>query len=63
MGATAADVAILREEAPEGLAVKASGGIRTLQDALDILNAGASRLGLSGSVDIMKEAEDGGLQE
>jgi deoxyribose-phosphate aldolase len=34
-----------------------------LQDALDILNAGASRLGLSGSVDIMKEAEDGGLQE
>lgn len=63
MGATAADVAILREEAPEGLAVKASGGIRTLEDALDILNAGASRLGMSASVDIMKEAESGGLQE
>ena len=63
MGATAADVAILREEAPEGLAVKASGGIRTLEDALDILNAGASRLGMSASVEIMKEAEGGGLQE
>lgn len=62
-GATAADVALLREEAPEGLAVKASGGIRTLEDALDLLNAGASRLGMSGSVAVMREAEDGGLQE
>jgi deoxyribose-phosphate aldolase len=62
-GATAEDVALLREEAPEGLAVKASGGIRTLEDALDLLNAGASRLGTSGSVAIMREAEDGGLQE
>lgn len=63
MGATVEDVALLREEAPEGLAVKASGGIRTLEDALDILNAGASRLGLSGSVAIMEEAEGGALQE
>lgn len=62
-GATTEDVALLREEAPEGLAVKASGGIRTLEDALDLLNAGASRLGTSGSVAIMREAEDGGLQE
>jgi deoxyribose-phosphate aldolase len=62
-GATPEDVALLREEAPEGLAVKASGGIRTLEEALDILNAGASRLGLSRSVEIMEEAEDGGLQE
>ena len=53
----------LREEAPEGLAVKASGGISSLGDALDILNAGASRLGMSRSVAVMKEAEDGGLQE
>ena len=61
--ATTEDVALLREEAPEGLAVKASGGIRTLEEALDLLNAGASRLGTSGSVKIMQEAEDGGLQE
>jgi len=62
-GATPEDVALLREEAPEGLAVKASGGIRTLEDALDMLNAGASRLGMSSSVRVMKEAENGGLQE
>jgi deoxyribose-phosphate aldolase len=62
-GATPEDVALLREEAPEGLAVKASGGIRTLEDALDMLNAGASRLGMSSSVAVMEEAEGGGLQE
>lgn len=62
-GATPEDVSVLREEAPEGLAVKASGGIRTLDDALDMLNAGASRLGMSSSVAVMKEAEGGGLQE
>src|SRR5918997_1662826 len=62
-GATVEDVALLREEAPEGLAVKASGGIKTLEDALDILNAGASRLGMSASVAVMEEAEGGGLQE
>ena len=62
-GATPEDVALLREEAPEGLAVKASAGIRTLEDALDMLNAGASRLGMSSSVSVMKEAENGGLQE
>ncbi len=63
VGATTEDVALLRQEAPEGLAVKAAGGIRTLEDALDLLNAGASRIGASGSVEIMREAEDGGLQE
>jgi deoxyribose-phosphate aldolase len=62
-GAMLEDVSLLREEAPEGLAVKASGGIRTLEEALDFLNAGASRLGLSRSVQIMEEAENGGLQE
>ncbi len=62
-GATTEDVALLREEAPEGLAIKASGGIKTLEDALGLLNAGASRLGTSGGVAIMREAEDGGLQE
>ena len=62
-GASQEDVSLLREEAPEGLSVKASGGIRTLEDAIEMLNAGASRLGTSGSVAIMEEAENGGLQE
>jgi hypothetical protein len=59
-GATVEDVALLREEAPEGLAVKASGGFRTLQDALAMLDAGASRLGASSGVAIMQDAGDGG---
>ena len=62
-GATTEDIALLREEAPERLAVKASGGIRTLEDALDLLNAGASRIGVSNSVAIMQEAKGGRLQE
>ena len=62
-GANTEDIALLREEAPERLAVKASGGIRTLEDALALLNAGASRIGVSNSVAIMQEAKGGGLQE
>ena len=62
-GATTEDITLLREEAPERLAVKASGGIRTLEDALALLNAGASRIGVSNSVAIMQEAKGGGLQE
>ena len=62
-GATVEDVALLREEAPEGLSIKASGGIRTLEEALDLLNAGASRLGASAGVAIMEKAEGGALQE
>lgn len=61
-GATVQDVALLREEAPERLAVKASGGIRTLQDALTMLNAGASRLGASSGVAIMREVGEGSPQ-
>lgn len=38
--------------------VKASGGIRTLADAITMLEAGASRLGTSGGVWIVKEAHD-----
>lgn len=45
--------------------VKASGGIRTLQDAVGMLEAGAERLGTSGGVWIVKEgremSEQGGV--
>lgn len=45
----------------ERMLVKASGGIRTLADAVTMLEAGASRLGTSGGVWIAKEAKE--LQE
>lgn len=38
--------------------VKASGGIRTLEDAMKMLEAGASRLGTSAGVWIAKEAKE-----
>ncbi len=54
-GATAADVALLRGVAGGRCGVKASGGIRTLADAREMLAAGANRLGASASVAIVRE--------
>lgn len=56
-GATAADVALMsRAVAPGRLGVKASGGIRTYDDALTMIAAGATRIGASASVAIIEEA-------
>jgi len=57
-GATAADVALMASVVrPAGLEVKASGGIRSLDDARRMIAAGATRLGLSASVAVMQEAQ------
>lgn len=53
-GATAHDVALMRQTVGDGLGVKASGGIRTLEDALTMIEAGASRLGASAGVKIIE---------
>lgn len=52
-GATAADVALLREVAGRQVGVKASGGIRTLADVRAMLDAGANRIGTSASASIL----------
>lgn len=49
-GATVEDVALMKANVGEKMMVKASGGIRTLQDALQMIEAGASRLGTSSGV-------------
>jgi deoxyribose-phosphate aldolase len=54
-GATPADVALLRGVAGARCGVKASGGIRTLADAQTMLEAGATRIGASASVAIVRE--------
>ncbi len=54
-GATVDDITLLREQAGDRAGVKASGGIRTLQDAAAMLHAGASRIGASASVRILAE--------
>jgi deoxyribose-phosphate aldolase len=55
-GASAAQVKTLYQAAQGQIAVKASGGIRTLEDCRKLLEAGATRLGSSASVAIMHEA-------
>ncbi|WP_309055316.1 deoxyribose-phosphate aldolase [Streptomyces sp.] len=46
-GATVADVRLMRETVGPDIGVKASGGIRTREDALALIEAGASRIGAS----------------
>ncbi len=61
-GAVASDVALMRQVVGPNIGVKASGGIRTYEKALEMISAGASRLGTSASVDIAKggSASEGG---
>jgi deoxyribose-phosphate aldolase len=55
-GATLADVDLMYRVVGPEVQVKASGGIRTLQDAQAMIEAGATRLGTSAGVKIMEEA-------
>lgn len=54
-GATTQDVELLRDALSEHVGVKASGGIRTYADVELMINAGASRIGTSSGVEIMRE--------
>jgi deoxyribose-phosphate aldolase len=54
-GATAADVSLMRGVVGKTIGVKAAGGIRTAACLLEMVAAGASRIGSSASVDIVKE--------
>ena len=55
-GATVEDVALMRGVVGAEIGVKASGGIRTLDDLLKMVAAGASRIGSSNGVKIVEEA-------
>ena len=59
-GATVEDVALLRRAAGPEMGVKASGGIRTLEDLKRMVAAGATRIGASASVKIVEAAEAAG---
>ena len=56
-GATVDDVTLMRQSVGEGMQVKASGGIRTLAEARELIAAGADRLGASAGVAIINELE------
>jgi deoxyribose-phosphate aldolase len=53
-GATAADVALMRRTVGPAMGVKASGGVRTLEDLQTVAAAGANRVGASTSVKIVE---------
>lgn len=53
-GATVEDIALMRQTVGADMGVKASGGVRSKEDALAMINAGATRLGASSGVQICK---------
>jgi len=56
-GATVEDIALMaRTVAPKKLGVKASGGVRSYEDAVKMIRAGATRIGASSGIKIVKRA-------
>lgn len=58
-GATKEDVKLFAEHVAPHLKIKAAGGISSIQDAEDFINLGASRLGTSRIVKIVKQEDKG----
>ena len=54
-GATVEDVALMRRTVGPDFGVKAAGGIHTLAEAVSMIEAGATRLGVSAAVSILEE--------
>lgn len=57
-GATVADVKLMRETVGDSMGVKASGGIRSYEDAMAMIDAGASRIGASSGIKIISGAPE-----
>jgi deoxyribose-phosphate aldolase len=56
-GATVADVQFLKKVTHGGIGIKASGGIRTIEQALDLVVAGATRLGTSRGPELLRQRD------
>lgn len=54
-GATVEDVALMRQTVGANVGVKASGGIHSKEDAVAMINAGATRIGASSGIAIVSE--------
>ncbi|BAP86408.1 deoxyribose-phosphate aldolase [Paucilactobacillus hokkaidonensis JCM 18461] len=54
-GAKVPDVKLMRETVGPNIGVKASGGVHSAKEAYDMIEAGASRLGVSASIKIIKD--------
>lgn len=55
-GAQVDDIRLFADRRQNGIQIKASGGIRNLASSLEMIHAGATRLGVSAAGNIMKEA-------
>jgi deoxyribose-phosphate aldolase len=53
-GAKAEHIALMREHLPPAVGIKASGGIKTFDDAKRMIDAGATRIGTSSAVNIVQ---------
>ncbi|MCC3670127.1 deoxyribose-phosphate aldolase [Terrisporobacter mayombei] len=51
-GSTPEDIKLMRDVVGPNIGVKASGGVRTTEDAIKVIDAGASRIGASASISI-----------
>jgi deoxyribose-phosphate aldolase len=58
-GATVADVKLMRRTVDHKMGVKASGGVRTFETLQQLVRAGASRIGTSSGVSILREITSG----
>jgi deoxyribose-phosphate aldolase len=56
-GATVADIKLLAELSKERVGIKASGGIKSHAEAIALVRAGATRLGTSRGVDLLKDRD------
>jgi deoxyribose-phosphate aldolase len=56
-GAKVEDIKLIKKSLGSSLNIKASGGIKNLKTALDMVNAGATRIGTSSGVEIIEEAK------
>ncbi len=54
-GASVECVSLMRKSLPQSVGIKASGGIKTYQQAVGLLQAGADRIGTSSAVTIVKQ--------
>ena len=54
-GATVSDVKLMKDNCSEGVLVKASAGIRSYEDAMNMIEAGADRLGTSAGIAIVSK--------
>ncbi|WP_291572103.1 deoxyribose-phosphate aldolase [Clostridium sp. UBA4548] len=53
-GATVEDIKLMRETVGPNMGVKASGGVRTKEDVVSVIEAGANRIGASSSIAIVE---------